>query len=144
MSFSNIYLTGKHKQEIGHFANIVKIAKVDGTISDGEKNLLIKAGKKLNITLEEFAIILNNPEKFPINPPVSYEERIERLHRLTKMLLVDGEAHLKEINLFKKITVGLNFSNERVEKVCKEAIAQVLNKVNLDDFILAIKKADGY
>ncbi|TMM30407.1 TerB family tellurite resistance protein [Polaribacter aestuariivivens] len=143
MSFSNIYLTGKHKQEIGHFANIVKIAKVDGKITDDEKDLLIKVGKRLNITLDEFSIILNNPEKFPINPPVSYEERIERLYRLTKMILIDGEAHLKETKLFKKIAVGLHFSNERTEKVCAKAIELVLKKADLDEFTETIKKVDS-
>ena len=78
MSYSDLYASGKHKQEIGHFANIVKIAKADGEISELEEALLIKAGKKLNITVEESIVILNNPEKFPINSPVSYEERIER------------------------------------------------------------------
>lgn len=142
MSISDLYTSGKHKQEIGHFASIVKIAKVDGLITEGEKALLIKAGKNLNITLEEFSIILNNPEKFPINPPINYEERIERLYRLTKMLLVDGEAHLKEMKLFQKIAVGLNFSNDNAEKVCDEAIHLVLNNNDLDNFTAAIKEVN--
>ena len=142
MSISDLYASGKHKQEIGHFANIVKIAKANGEISEAEEALLVKAGKKLNITLEEFALILKNPEKFPINPPVSYNERIERLYRLTKMLLVDGEAHLKEVNLLQKVAIGLHFSILNAEKVCNEAINLLTNKTELDDFIVAIKNID--
>lgn len=140
MSISDLYASGKHKEEIGHFANIVKIAKADGKISEGEEALLIKAGKNLNITVEEFTLILKNPEKFPINPPISYDERIERLYRLTKMLLIDGEAHLKEVNLLQKIVVGLHFPIANAEKVCNEAISLLTNKSELDDFIKAIKK----
>ncbi|WP_299667052.1 TerB family tellurite resistance protein [uncultured Polaribacter sp.] len=143
MAISDLYSTGKHKQEIGHFANIVKIAKVDGKISDGETKLLIRAGINLNITLEEFSVILNNPEKFPINPPASYEERIERLYRLAKMILVDGEAKLIEVELMRKIAIGLHFPIDNVEKVCDEAIHLVINNNELNDFIVAIKKVDS-
>lgn len=45
MAISDLYSSGQHKQEIGHFANIVKIARADGKITDGEKELLIRAGK---------------------------------------------------------------------------------------------------
>ncbi|QTD36463.1 TerB family tellurite resistance protein [Polaribacter batillariae] len=140
MSISDLYFNGEHKKEIGHFANIVKIAKADGKISEEEKALLIKTGKRLNISLEEFTAIINNPEKFPINPPISYDERIERLYRLTKMVLVDGEAALKEVKLLRKIAVGLHFSIDNAEKVCDEAIHLVMNDNNLEDFTSAIKK----
>ncbi|PQJ68765.1 fructose 1,6-bisphosphatase [Polaribacter butkevichii] len=144
MAILDLYSKGKHQQEIGHFANIVKIAKVDGEITDNEKELLIRMGKNLNLTLDEFAVILNNPEKFPINAPVSYNDRIERLHRLTKMILVDGNAKLIEVQLMIKIAVGLHFSTDNVEKVCDEAIHLVLNENSLEDFTEAIKKVHNF
>jgi hypothetical protein len=33
MAISDLYSSGQHKQELGHFANIVKVAKVDGKIT---------------------------------------------------------------------------------------------------------------
>ena len=142
MSILDLYSTGKHKQEIGHFASIVKIAKADGVISDNEKALLLKAGNNLNITPTETELILNNPEKFPINAPISYEERIERLYRLANMILVDDKADLVEVQLMRKIAVGLNFSNDNAEKVCDEAIHLVLNSNNLEEFTEAIKNVN--
>jgi uncharacterized tellurite resistance protein B-like protein len=142
MSYSDLYSSGKHKEEIGHFANIVKIAKADGDICELEEALIINAGKRLNITAEESIVILNNPEKFPINSPVSYEERIERLFRLTRMLLVDGEEDLREVNLLQKIAIGLNFKSRNIEIVCKESIHLVKQDIDLDTFITEIKKID--
>ncbi|MDN3618180.1 TerB family tellurite resistance protein [Polaribacter undariae] len=139
MAISDLYSSGKHKQEIGHFANVVKIAKADGEITDNEKALLIRAGKNLHISLEEFTVILNDPDKFPINAPVSYDDRIERLYRLARMILVDGEAKLTEVQLMRKIAVGLHFSNDNAEKICDEAIHLVLNENDLEDFTKAIK-----
>jgi uncharacterized tellurite resistance protein B-like protein len=142
MAFSDLYSSGKHKQEIGHFANVVKIAKADGIISDGERTLLAKVGVKLNITLEEFTVIFNNPEKFPTNSPISYDDRIERLFRLSKMVLASGEAKLTEINLMQKIAIRLNFKSENSAKICKKAINLVLNNSDLENFITEIKKVD--
>nr|WP_299031832.1 TerB family tellurite resistance protein [uncultured Tenacibaculum sp.] len=142
MSISDLYSSGKHKQEIGHFASIVKIAKVDGIISEGEQELLDKASKKLNISEEEYSLILKTPEKFPVNSPVSYDERIERLYLLTKMIFADEEVAKEEVGLLRKIALALNFTSENVEKVCDEAIHLVLNDNDLDDFTTAIKNVN--
>jgi hypothetical protein len=37
LEISDLYTSGQHKQEIGHFANIVKIAKADGEMPESEK-----------------------------------------------------------------------------------------------------------
>tara|TARA_R110001592_G_C12798966_1_gene716779 strand:+ start:215 stop:649 length:435 start_codon:yes stop_codon:yes gene_type:complete len=142
MSISDLYSSGKHKQEIGHFSNIVKMAKVNGKISKEEEALLIKSAKKLHITLEEFTAILNNPEKFPLNSPVNYEERIERLYFLTKMILVDGEVDALQVKLLRKVAIGLHFPFDNVDKVCDEAILLVINENDLVNFTAAIKKVN--
>ncbi|CAL2107865.1 hypothetical protein T190115A13A_50107 [Tenacibaculum sp. 190524A02b] len=142
MSISDLYSSGKHKQEIGHFASIVKIAKVDTIITEGEEKLLNKAAKKLNISETEYAEILKNPEKFPVNPPVSYDERIERLYRLTKMIFADAQVDKEEVGIMRKIAVALQFPTDNVEKVCDEAVHLILNDNDLEDFTNAIKKVN--
>lgn len=139
MSISDLYSSGKHKQEVGHFASIVKIAKIDNKITEGEEKFLVKTAKRLNITLEEFKSILENPDKFPVNPAVSYDERIERLYRLTKLVFADNEVELKEVKLMRKIAIALSFSNENAEKVCDEAIHLIMNNNDLEGFTSAIK-----
>lgn len=143
MSISDLYTSGQHKQEIGHFASIVKIAKADGTISEEESSLLNRASKKLNISDEEYKLILKSPEKFPVNPPVGYDERIERLYRLAKMIFADGKADAIEVQLMRKIAVALNFPIDNAEKVCDEAIHLIMNDNSLEDFSKAIKKVNA-
>ncbi len=143
MSISDLYSSGKHKQEIGHFSNIVKMAKANGKISEEEEALLIKSAKKLHITTEEFKIILENPDKFPINPPVNYEERIERLFFLTKMIVADGEVNELQVILLRKVAIGLHFPVDTVDKLCNEAIQLVIKDNDLVSFTVAIKKVDS-
>ncbi len=143
MSISDLYSSGKHKQEIGHFASVVKIAKSDGIIAEGEQKLLDRAAKKLHIDETEYAIILKNPEMFPVNPPASYDERIERLYRLTKMVFADEHVDLAQIKLMQKTAIALNFPSDNVEKVCDEAVHLVMNNNDLDAFTVAIKKVNA-
>ncbi len=142
MAISDIYSSGKQKQARGHFANIVKIAKADGEISEDERALLIKVGKNLNINSEKFEEIVKNPEKYPINPPVSYDERIERLYCLSVMVLANGEVKEEEVSLMNKIAVGLHFSIDSIEDVCKKSIELIKEESDLEDFTKAIKKVN--
>ena len=143
MPIYELYSWGKHNQEIGHFASIVKIALVDNTISEREQKLLDRAARKLNIKDEEYQKILKNPENFPVNPPVGYDESIERLYFLTKMIFADGNVDKDEVALMRKITTALSFPLDNVEKVCDEAIHLVMNDNDLEDFTAAVKKVNA-
>ena len=50
MSISDLYSSGKHKQEIGHFASVVKIAQTDNIITEGEQKLLDRTARRLHIS----------------------------------------------------------------------------------------------
>ena len=143
MAISDLYSSGKHKQEIGHFASVVKIAKTDNVITEGEQKLLDRTARKLNISEEEYKAILENPDKFPVNPPVSYNESVERLYVLTKMIYADNEVDKEEVVLLQKVATALSIPLDNVEKVCDEAIHLVMNDNDLDDFTDAIKKVNS-
>ncbi len=143
MSISDLYASGKHKQEIGHFASVVKIAMVDGIITDGEQKLLDRTAKRLNISESEYKEVLKNPDGFPINPPIGYNESIERLYRLTKMIFADDNVDKDQVLLMHKISTALSIPLDNVEKVCDEAIHLVMNDNDLDSFTEAIKKVNA-
>ncbi|MFD0992252.1 TerB family tellurite resistance protein [Tenacibaculum geojense] len=143
MSISDLYSSGQHKQAVGHFASVVKIAITDGIIEEGEQKLLDKTAKILEIGEEEYKAILKNPDKYPVNAPVSYDERIERLYRLAKMILADNNVSKEEMALMRKISIALNFPVDNAEKVCDEAIHLIMNDNDLDSFTDAIKKVNA-
>ena len=66
MSISDLYSSGAHKRNIGHFADIVKLALLDGTIEQREQNLLERLAKILGISEEEYREILKNPKFKPL------------------------------------------------------------------------------
>lgn len=142
MSISDLYSSGVHKREIGHFANIVKLALTNSIIAIGEQTLIDEMASKLNITETEYHDILKNPDIYPIAPPLGYEDRIERLYNLAKMVFADNEATDSQIGLLNKIAIGLGFSKDHYKAVTAKAIIQIMNASSIEEFSEAIRKVN--
>ncbi|MCT4663778.1 MAG: TerB family tellurite resistance protein [Flavobacteriales bacterium] len=140
MSIYELYSSGAHKRNLGHFANIVALAVADNVITEDEQILLIRMKKRLGIKDSEYREILENPKKYPINPPVDYDGRIERLYNLTRMIVADSDISDKQVSMLHRIVIGLGFPIEREEKIVEAAFFLVEKHLELDDFIDAIKK----
>jgi len=130
----------KYKKKLAHFANIVKLALVDGIVTEEEQELLNRMSESLGIQEKEYQQILENPNAFPINPPVGYDERIERLFHLAEMIYVDEEIVGDEVDLLHKIAVGLGFPSDAIEKICDKAIHLIINNYTLEEFNSKIKE----
>lgn len=140
MAFLDLFMSGAQRRNIGHFASIVKLALADKIITKGEQIILDRMAIRLNISDKKRAAIIKNPDNYPINPPVSYDDRIERLYNLTKMIFADSEAVEKEAGILVKVAVGLGFQTSNVDKITKEAMQLGMQEINLKDFTSAIKK----
>ena len=95
MSIKDLYTSGFVKRNHGHFAAIVRVALSDGEIVEQEQEFLDKLANRLSITEDEYGEILKNPTNYPINPPTTYNRRLERLFDLVRMVYVDLDV--KEI-----------------------------------------------
>ena len=142
MSISDLYSSGAHKRDLGHFSNIVKLALADDIITDEEQRLLDRMSRRLDISETDYKEIIKNPTKYSMNPPVDYNERIERLYNLTKMIFADSEVTGDEAKVMRKVAVGLGFPTDNAEKVVDEAIHLAMNDNDLEDFTKAIKRVN--
>ncbi len=99
---------------------------------------------ELDISSIEFTKILRNPDKYPMDPPLDYNDRIEQLYFFTNMIFSDDKIKLDEVKLVRSLAVGLGFPTDNVEKVTDEAIHLVMNDNNLHDFSKAIKQVNKF
>lgn len=134
MSFSDLFDSGFKKRNEDHFAAIVRVAMDDGIISEEEKAFLDRLARSLDISEGEYQIILKDYQSHPINPPTSYDRRLERLYDLARMVYVDHIKGDHEEVVLRKIAVGLGFSSENVKYVVDKALTLVSNGVDLDTF----------
>ena len=139
MSISDLFDSGFKKRNEDHFASIVRVAMEDGVITDEEKAFLDRLARNLDISEGDYAIILKDYASHHINPPTSYDNRLERLYDLSRMVFVDHIKGDDEEHVLRKIAVGLGFKPENVKYVVDKALTLVSNKVDLDTFMEEIK-----
>lgn len=140
MSISDLFDSGFKKRNEDHFASIVKVGMDDGVISDEEKAFLDRLARNLDISEADYKAILKDYASHPINPPTSYDSRLERLYDLSRMVYVDHIKGEHEEVVLRKIAVGLGFSAINVKYVVDKALTLVSNGTDLDTFVEAIKK----
>lgn len=140
MSFSDLYSSGFRERNRDHFAAIVRVALSDGDISPEEGAFLERLARNLDVPEEELQTILKHPERYPVNPPISYEDRLERLYDIARMVHVDLITEEHEMNMMKRLGIGLGFPVGKVEAVIEKAMELLCLRVDLDTFKEGMKK----
>lgn len=140
MSISDLFGSGEHQRNLGHFAAIVNIAAVHGEINPHDEKLLKRFARKLDITEEEYLTVIENPKKYPIYPPNSYERRLSTLHDLFIMIYADHEMDADEALLLKRYATGLGFSSESANRIINRSIQIFSGNLDFDDYQYLIDK----
>jgi uncharacterized tellurite resistance protein B-like protein len=139
MSFSDLFDSEFKQRNKGHFSAIVRVALADDKFAPEEKLFLDKLAVRLEISQAEYEEILENPLKYPINPPYLHEQRLERLFDLARMVHVDHQLGDKQELLLRKIGVALGFNAENVDYIVHKALKLVDKKVDLDTFLFEMQ-----
>lgn len=140
MSISDLFDSGEHLRNLGHFAAIVNLASVDGEINEREEELLNRFARKLDISKEEYKLIIRNPKAYPISSYNSAEKRLERLHDLFKIIFADHHIDKGEEELIKRYAIGLGFSGEASEKIIKRSIQIFTGQISFEDYHYLLEK----
>ncbi len=139
MAISDLFDSEFRKRNKDHFASIVRMALSDDVITKAEQKFLDRLADKLNISEDDYKKILKDYESHPINAPVSYDERLERLYDLAQMVWADKIRRKDEVKLLRKFCVALGFHAINVKYITKKALELVKQGVELDQFIYGIK-----
>ena len=140
MSFTDLFESGEHKRNLGHFASIASIACVDGTLGEEEEKMLRRFARKLNIDVVEYEEVLKNPSKYPINPPNDADRRLERMHDLFEMIFADHEIDAEEHALIEKYAIGLGYTEELATKLIKRSIEIYKGGLDMEDYRYLLNK----
>ena len=140
MSFSDLFESGFKKRNQDHFAAIVRVAMSDGIINEAERAFLDRLATRLDITETDYTEILKDYNTHPINPPLSYDSRLERLYDLARMVWADHIEGEDQVSLLEKLCVGLGFNPDNVKYITDKALTLVHYEVDLDEFTEKMKK----
>lgn len=139
MSYVDLYSSGTHRRNLAHFASIATLAAVDGEINSQEKELLDRFAKKLDITEDEYREVMKSDNKYPINPPASSEERLERLFDLFRIIFVDNVIDEEERTLITQYAIGLGYRSESANLIIKRSIDIFSGRIDFEDYLYLLK-----
>jgi uncharacterized tellurite resistance protein B-like protein len=111
----------------------------DGVISGEEKAFLDKLADNLQVSPSEYQKILKDYMSHPINPPTSYDRRLERLYDLSRMVYADHHLGEKQTQMLERLGIGLGFSSTNIAYIVDKALKLVQAGVDLDNFRDAIR-----
>ncbi len=140
MSFTDLFESGEHKRNIGHFASIANMAAVDGELNAEEEKMLRRFARKLDIDESEYEEVLKNPKQFPINPPNDADRRLERMHDLFEMIFADHEIDENERKLVEKYAIGLGYTDALAAKLIKRSIEIYQGGLDMEDYRYLLNK----
>lgn len=138
-SLAQLFESGERSRQMGHFRNLVLLARIDGKISSLEHEMLKKIATRLSLTDEQMEEICANPMDYPSIPPVNREERYERFIQLIQVLGVDGAVDNNEIALVKRLGVELGFTSERIEEkfpIILEHLRKGMNRTEVLELVI--------
>lgn len=135
MSISDLFDSEFKHRNKGHFSAIVRVALADGQVSAEEQAFLDKLASKLEITPSEYEEILEDPLKYPINPPYLYSQRLERLYDLGRMVHTDHHLGDRQDQLLKRFALALGFTPGNVEYIVNKAMSLIDRKVDSETFV---------
>ncbi|WP_338731982.1 TerB family tellurite resistance protein [Mangrovimonas cancribranchiae] len=139
MSISDLFDSGFKKRNEDHFAAIVRVAMSDGVITVEERKFLDRLARNLGISQNDYKQILKDYNTHPINPPTSYDVRLERLYDLARMVWADQIETEGQVKLLEKLSIGLGFRSDNAKYITDKALSLVHQGVDLDVFMEEIK-----
>ncbi len=115
------------------YAAIMKITLRDGDASEGEKDFLQSFGRKLEISSSEYFELVETYMDYEITAPYTYNQRLESLYKLAKIVYNDGDLskELKE-KWLKRIAIAIGFDPSNIKYVVAKSFDLLRNAKNLD------------
>ncbi|WP_333693221.1 tellurite resistance TerB family protein [Flavobacterium sp.] len=139
MSISDLFDSGFKNRNKGHFSAIVRVALSDGEITPEEREFIDRLAKNLEISKDEYEEIMENPMKYPINPPYLYIHRLERLYDLARMVYADHVLGPKQKEILIKFALALGFTPGNVVYIVDKALSLLVLNVDLDTFLFEMQ-----
>jgi hypothetical protein len=140
MPIIDLYKHGEGRSNLAHFAALATLANLDGIITKEEKETLDYFAAKLGITDQEYKEVMKDENKYPIESPLTHEERMERLYDFFRIIVSDFDMHKAQLHMVETYAIALGFSPEKAKKVIEKSIKIFSGHLDLQDYMYLMAK----
>jgi uncharacterized tellurite resistance protein B-like protein len=123
-----------------HFASLVYLAHVDGSLHQEEEKMLLEFAKRLDISKEDYKNIMANPMQCPVKRVSNSEARLRRIFDMFRVVFADYDFDDRERIFVYKYALQLGFSKTNVRKVVNRSIAMFTGKFDFEDYANFIRR----
>ena len=143
MAIFDAYDNAEFKNKISVMSTLVKLSLADGVLDENEMKIITRVARDYGFNDPDHILyIIKNYDKYSIEPAYNYDERIEELYNLTKIIYVDGSIDKKELKILKNAIIALGFPAKNLDVIFETAVGLIADGADLEDFSKAIKKVN--
>lgn len=140
MPIIDLYKHGQGRSNLAHFAAMASLAASDGIITPEEKNILDYFAEKLGITEAEYKEVMKEENKYPIETPLTREERLERLFDFFRVMASDLDIQEEQISMVETYALALGFPPARATEVVRKSVDIFTGRISFEDYLYLISR----
>ena len=128
----------EHSKRFAHFSYLVHAANMDGNICNTEKDILQGIATKLGIEPAEFTMILENPEKFPIQKTTIASKQMRRLYEMFHIIFADHVIDDDERKMVYNFALELGMPPQRAKRIIDKSIDLFSGRFSFEEYSMVV------
>ncbi|WP_299212383.1 TerB family tellurite resistance protein [uncultured Aquimarina sp.] len=117
------------------FGAVVKVTLRDGEVSQEEKTFLDHLAKVLGISGEEYDHIMQNYLTYSLEPTTTYNERLESMYTLTKLISEDETISGEKQTLWlERMAKAIGFTPGNVKYIVGKSLAVIERGIDQETY----------
>lgn len=85
--------------KLSHLRNLIILSQADGIVKPEEVLLIESVMARENMSKSDYDYCMNNLDQIAFSVPSDYGERIEYLHDMIRLMMIDGDIDDRELEL---------------------------------------------
>jgi len=143
MTILDAFENAEYRNRISIVATLIKLSFADGVLDENEMKIIERVARKYGIGDDEnLKFLIKNFDKFSVQPTYNYNDRIEELYYMAKIIYADGSIDKEELKILKNAIVALGFPATKVDEIYETAVGKIADDADLDEFNKAIRKVN--
>ena len=134
MSIAQLYPSASSENNENLYLSLVRIAQVDGQISEQEQALLNRIAQRMGWNQEEQLRLRERAGSAVVTPVIDAEERLERMYALLRMGHIDGRMDDAERRLLQRYAIALGFPTQGIEQQLNHWCSLFNGQISFSDF----------
>jgi uncharacterized tellurite resistance protein B-like protein len=125
--------TAEEKKDI--ISELILMAHADNYLKNEEIAFITTVGKRMQLSDEEIAYMVDHPEELTTVVPKEYTKRIVHFHRMMLMMHIDGHVDEQELQLLHDVALQYGFRKTTVDALLQSMITYPYGELPLSELM---------